>query len=247
AGEGGVISETVVREGLWRAQTPQGFVFDEILAAHSKAAFEGHSRFTDDASVAEWAGSQTRVVMGEAENVKLTTAEDIELANAKLTGSVETRMGTGFDVHKFGPGSSVWLCGIEIPHNQTLVGHSDADVALHAITDAVFGAICDGDIGSHFPPSDEQWKGAASDQFLAYAAQRVARRGGRIINVDVTLMCEEPKIGPHRDLMRLRISQILDIDIARVGVKATTTEQLGFTGRREGIAAMAVASVQLPS
>ncbi|MEO1207441.1 MAG: bifunctional 2-C-methyl-D-erythritol 4-phosphate cytidylyltransferase/2-C-methyl-D-erythritol 2,4-cyclodiphosphate synthase [Pseudomonadota bacterium] len=240
------ILDTVSRDGLWRAQTPQGFMFDDILKAHDRAAAAGRTDFTDDAAVAEWAGVQMHVVLGNAENIKLTTSEDMALANERLNTGMETRMGTGFDVHKFGPGDSVWLCGIEVPHTQTLLGHSDADVGLHALTDAIFGAIGDGDIGAHFPPSDPQWKGAASDQFLAFAADRVRTLQGRIVNVDVTLMCEEPKIGPLRDAMRRRVCDILAIDIARVGVKATTTEGLGFTGRREGIAAMAVVSVALP-
>lgn len=249
---GGVISETVPRSGLWRAQTPQGFVLADILAHHRAAAAAGRDDFTDDAAIAEWGGLTVRVVEGSADNIKLTTREDLAAAELQLSGErmppqdMDVRTGTGFDVHKLGPGTSLWLCGIEIPHEATLIGHSDADVALHALTDAILGAIADGDIGAHFPPSDPKWKGAASDQFLADAARRVRARGGAITNVDVTILCEAPKVGPHRDAMRARIAQILEVDIGRVGVKATTTEGLGFPGRREGIAAMASATVTLP-
>lgn len=243
------VVETVPRAGLWRAQTPQGFVLSEILAQHIAAADAGLLDFTDDAAIAEWAGLAVTVVDGSGENVKLTTADDLAMAELKLRGNSmtssggEVRNGTGFDVHRFGPGTSLWLCGIEIAHEATLLGHSDADVGLHALTDAILGAIGDGDIGQHFPPSDPQWKGAASDQFLADAARRVRARGGAITNVDVTILCEAPKVGPHRDAMRARIAEILGIGIERVGVKATTTEGLGFPGRREGIAAMASATV----
>lgn len=243
----GVIGDTVDRTGLWRAQTPQGFRLTEILDAHRLAAAQGRADLTDDAAVAEAAGLVTTVVQGADDNFKLTTPEDLERARALMLLSRETRTGTGFDVHKFGPGNSVWLCGIEIPHDQALVGHSDADVGLHALTDALLGAIGDGDIGQHFPPSDPQWKGARSDRFLADAGRRVRERGGQITNVDVTLLCEAPKVGPHREAMRSAIANILGIEIGRVGVKATTTEQLGFTGRREGIAAMAAATVTLPA
>jgi 2-C-methyl-D-erythritol 4-phosphate cytidylyltransferase/2-C-methyl-D-erythritol 2,4-cyclodiphosphate synthase len=247
ADETGRITGTVDRAGLWRAQTPQGFHFAEILAAHRAAAAAGRTDFTDDAAVAEWHDDPVVMVAGSARNRKITTAEDLLMAQAGGTGMVpDIRTGTGFDVHRFAPGTSVWLCGIEIAHTHTLEGHSDADVGLHALTDALLGAIGDGDIGQHFPPSDARWKGAASHLFLADAARRVASRGGRISNVDVTLLCEAPKISPHREAMRARIAEILGIDIGRVGVKATTTEGLGFTGRREGIAAMAAATVSLP-
>lgn len=245
----GRIEATVPREGLWRAQTPQGFDFRAILAAHRRAEAAGRNDFTDDAAVAEWAGLAVRIVADDTENSKITTSGDLETARRRfdMPRLLETRTGTGFDVHRFAPGSSVWLCGIEIPHDARLDGHSDADVGLHALTDAILGAIGDGDIGQHFPPSDAQWKGAASHVFLRDAARRVAKRGGTIVNVDVTLLCEAPRVGPHRDAMREVIADILGIDISRVGVKATTTEGLGFTGRREGIAAMASASVSLPA
>lgn len=252
AGAGRVV-ETIPRAGLWRALTPQGFRFDTILAAHRDARLQGTREFTDDAAVAEAAGIPVVVVPGTPQNIKITTPEDFDVAEQQLmaggAGSAlpDIRTGQGFDVHRFGPGDAVWLCGIEIPHTHALEGHSDADVALHALTDAVLGALADGDIGAHFPPSDPQWKGAASDRFLADAARRVAERGGRIANVDVTILCELPKIGPHRDAMRERIAEILDIETGRVAVKATTTERLGFTGRKEGIAAMAVATIILPA
>lgn len=242
------IAATVDRDGLWRAQTPQGFDLQAILAAHRRAAAIGRSDFTDDAALAEWAGIEVALVPVPGHNMKITTPEDVSLARALLgerREAVETRIGNGFDVHRFTEGDHVWLCGVRIPHNASLEGHSDADVGLHALTDALLGAIGDGDIGQHFPPSDPQWKGAASHLFLADAGRRVRERNGRIVNCDVTLLCEAPKVAPHRDAMRKRIADILGIDVGRVGVKATTTEQLGFTGRREGIAAMAVASVAL--
>ncbi|MFM9938794.1 MAG: bifunctional 2-C-methyl-D-erythritol 4-phosphate cytidylyltransferase/2-C-methyl-D-erythritol 2,4-cyclodiphosphate synthase [Hyphomicrobiaceae bacterium] len=248
----GQITETVARTGLWRAQTPQGFRFADILAAHRAAIAAGRFDFTDDAALAEWHGLAVKVVEGSEANRKITTAEDIAMADRVLTERVrgtaplpDVRTGTGFDVHRFAPGDHVWLGGIRIPHLQRLEGHSDADVALHALTDALLGAIGDGDIGQHFPPSDMRWKGAASRLFLEDAARRVRDRGGSITNVDLTILCEAPRIGPHRDAMRAAIAAMLGIDIGRVGVKATTTEGLGFTGRREGIAAMATATVVL--
>lgn len=249
-----LVAETVDRAGLWQAQTPQGFRFAEILAAHRAAAHAGRMDFTDDASIAEWAGHSTALVTGSPDNTKITTAEDLVRARRMTEGQLqqtlpmmEPRTGTGFDVHRFAPGDSVWLCGVEIPHVARLDGHSDADVGLHALTDAILGALGDGDIGQHFPPSDMQWKGAASRVFLADAARRVAERGGRIANVDVTILCEAPKISTHRDAMRAAIARVLALDMSRVGVKATTTEGLGFTGRREGIAAMASATIMLPA
>lgn len=247
----GVISETIHRDGLWRAQTPQGFYFEAILNAHRKAAAAGRSDFTDDAAIAEWAGMNVAIVEDRADNVKLTTAEDIAAADRRLSTSMpdvlETRTGTGFDVHRFTDGDHVWLGGVKIPHTQRLDGHSDADVVLHALTDALLGTIGDGDIGQHFPPSDPQWKGAASHLFLADAARRVKARGGRIINVDVTILAEAPKIGPYRATMQAVIGATLGIAADRIGIKATTTEGLGFVGRREGIAAMATATVMLPA
>ncbi len=238
---------TVDRDGLWRAQTPQGFRYDEIMAAHRTAAGAGLPPLTDDAAVAENAGLDVALVMGNEDNMKVTMQEDFERAERLMAGrSGEARIGTGFDVHQFGPGDHVILCGVRIESDQGLIGHSDADAGLHAITDAILGAIAEGDIGTHFPPSDPQWRDAASDAFLRHAAGLVAARGGWIVNVDVTLICERPKIGPHRAAMTERVAEILEIDAGRVGVKATTTEKLGFTGRGEGIAAQAVASVRLP-
>jgi 2-C-methyl-D-erythritol 4-phosphate cytidylyltransferase / 2-C-methyl-D-erythritol 2,4-cyclodiphosphate synthase len=248
----GEISATIDRTGHWQAQTPQGFHFAAILSAHRQAQTSARQSFTDDAAIAEWAGLAVSLVQGSAKNVKLTTHEDMILAEETLTRTVpptglpDVRTGTGFDVHKFAPGDAVWLCGVKIPFTQKLDGHSDADVGLHALTDAVLGALGDGDIGSHFPPSDMQWKGAASHLFLTHARSLVEAKGARISNVDVTIMCEAPKVGPHRNAMRAAIADILRIDIGRVGVKATTTEGLGFTGRREGIAAMASATLVLP-
>lgn len=241
-GDDGLVGGTVERAGLWRAQTPQGFRFAGILAAHRRFSGVG---LTDDAAVAERAGLAVALVDGSEDNVKVTTPADFRRAETR--GGGEFRSGSGFDVHRFADGDHVMLCGIAIAHEAGLAGHSDADVGLHALTDALLGAIGDGDIGSHFPPSDPRWRGAASAIFLADAGRLVAERSGRIVNVDVTLICEAPKIGPHRQAMRQRIAAILGIDVGRVGVKGTTTERLGFTGRREGIAAQAVATVWLPS
>jgi 2-C-methyl-D-erythritol 4-phosphate cytidylyltransferase/2-C-methyl-D-erythritol 2,4-cyclodiphosphate synthase len=248
AGADAIIAETIAREGLWRAQTPQGFHYASISAAHAKAAAAGRDDFTDDAAIAEWAGMKVALVEGAPDNVKITTAADVEEARRKLEApmTMEPRIGTGFDVHRFAEGSSVWLCGVEIPHTLRLDGHSDADVGLHALTDALLGTIGDGDIGQHFPPSDPKWKGAGSHLFLADAARRVRERGGRIVNVDVTFLAEAPKIGPHRPAMQARVAEILAITPDRVGIKATTMEELGSIGRREGIVAMASALVLLP-
>jgi len=244
----GTIAATVDRAGMWRAQTPQAFRFAPILAAHRRAAREAAGAFTDDAAIAEWAGLDVALVEGCAGNEKITSAEDLAMAEARFAPRhLEPRTGTGFDVHRFVPGDHVWLCGVRVPHTAGLAGHSDADVALHALTDAILGALGDGDIGEHFPPSDPQWKGAPSRLFLEDAARRVSARGGRIVNVDVTMLCEEPRIGPHRGAMRAAIAGMLGISVDRVGVKATTTEGLGFTGRGEGIAAMASASLLLPA
>ncbi len=241
----GAIGDTVERKGIWRALTPQGFHYELILAAHRAAAAAGKTDFTDDAAVATWAGIPVLLVEGSAANTKLTTMDDIAQAARSLLGKGEVRTGTGFDVHRFAPGDGVWLCGIRVPHTHKLDGHSDADVGLHALTDAILGALAAGDIGQHFPPSDMKWKDAASYLFLEDAARRVAEKNGRIANVDVTLLCESPKIAPHRAAMRAAIAGFLGIEIGRVGVKATTTEGLGFTGRREGIAAMASATIML--
>ena len=239
------------RDGLWTVQTPQAFRFSALLEAHRRAAMDDPDRFTDDASIAEWDGLTVAIVPGDPMNRKLTTAADIAEAGAHLTAAgaplTDVRVGSGYDVHRFGPGTSVTIGGIGIAHDQGLVGHSDADVGLHALTDAILGALADGDIGAHFPPTDARWKGAASDAFLAFAVQKVAVRGGRITHLDLTIICERPKIGPHRDAMRARIAEIAGLSLDRVAVKATTSETLGFTGRREGIAASATATVSLPS
>jgi len=240
------ISATVPREALWRAQTPQGFHFGKILAAQRAA--EGQT-LTDDAAVAEAAGLSVALVPGSPDNMKLTQAEDFGMAETLLgrkAQRMEYRTGHGFDVHAFEDGDAVIICGVEIPHVKKLKGHSDADVGMHALTDAILGAIGEGDIGDHFPPSEAKWKGAPSHLFLEKARDLVAARKGKITHCDVTLICEAPKIGPHRKRMRAALALILNIDERRVSVKATTTEELGFTGRREGISAMATATVALP-
>jgi 2-C-methyl-D-erythritol 4-phosphate cytidylyltransferase / 2-C-methyl-D-erythritol 2,4-cyclodiphosphate synthase len=235
---------TVDRGGLWRAQTPQGFHFAAILDAHRRCA---GLALTDDAAVAEHVGLRVALVAGDEDNLKVTTEEDLRRGERLLGDVYETRTASGFDVHRFCEGDQVMLCGVPIAHDRGLLGHSDADVGLHALTDALLGAIGAGDIGSHFPPSDPQWRGAPSDVFLRHAAALVADAGGHIVNVDVTLICERPKIGRHRAAMRQRIADLLQLSIARVSVKATTTEELGFTGRREGIAAQAIAALKLPA
>jgi 2-C-methyl-D-erythritol 4-phosphate cytidylyltransferase / 2-C-methyl-D-erythritol 2,4-cyclodiphosphate synthase len=243
-GDGGRIAATVDRAGLWRAQTPQGFRFGEILAAHRAAA---GTELTDDAAVAERAGLAVALVQGSEENFKVTTTDDLARAERLIASRLgDVRTGQGFDVHAFGPGDKVWLCGIAVPHEAGLVGHSDADVGLHALTDALLGAIGAGDIGMHFPPSDPKWRGAPSEKFLRHAAGLIAQKGGIVAHVDVTIICERPKVGPHREAMAARIAEMLRLDRGRVSVKATTTEKLGFTGRGEGIAAQAVATVRLP-
>lgn len=240
----GLISETVDRSGLWRVQTPQGFHFDAILAAHRAAA---GMALTDDAAVAEAAGIAPIIVTGSGANLKITTSDDLAAAERLLASRQgDVRVGQGFDVHPFGPGDGLMVCGVWVPHGAGVVGHSDADVGLHALTDAVLGAIGAGDIGMHFPPSDPQWKGASSDRFLAHAVSLVRARGGSVAALDVTLVCERPRIGPHRAAMVERVAAIARIALDRVSVKATTTEKLGFTGRGEGIAAQAVATVRLP-
>eukprot|EP00439_Symbiodinium_sp_Y106_P089301 s1_g1837.t1 len=241
--EDGHAGDTIDRSQLVRAQTPQGFAFDVILEAHRQ---HHATEFTDDVALAVRSGIKTRLVDGSEDNFKVTTADDFTRAERFLSASFETRSGSGFDVHRFTEGDHVTLCGVAIPHSQGLLGHSDADVGLHAITDALLGAIGAGDIGDHFPPSDPQWKGAASHVFLEHAATLLVAKSGSISSVDVTLICEAPKIGPHREAMRTSISQILDLPIDRVSVKATTTEGLGFTGRGEGIAAQALVTVSVP-
>ena len=243
-GADGAIVETIDRAALWRAQTPQGFHYRPILAAHRQAA---GLDLSDDAAVAERAGLAVRLVAGSEENFKVTTADDLLQAERLLAARQgDIRTGQGFDVHAFGPGDHVWLCGVKVPHGQGLVGHSDADVGLHALTDAILGALGAGDIGMHFPPGDPQWRSAPSHRFLRHAADLVAAAGGSIAHVDVTLICERPQIGPHRAAMVARLAEILALDPRRVSVKATTTEQLGFTGRGEGIAGQAVATLRLP-
>ena len=238
------IVETVDRSQLWRAQTPQGFHFTAILAAHRTAAGR---ILTDDAAVAEAAGIVPVVVAGSEDNLKVTTAQDLAAAERLLASRrPDIRVGQGFDVHAFGPGDHVMVCGVAIPHEASLIGHSDADVGLHALTDALLGAIGAGDIGLHFPPSDPRWRGAASAVFLRHAAELVRDKDGEIAAVDVTVICEHPKIGPLRAAMIERVAGILAIPRARVSVKATTTDRLGFTGRGEGVAALAVATVRLP-
>jgi 2-C-methyl-D-erythritol 4-phosphate cytidylyltransferase / 2-C-methyl-D-erythritol 2,4-cyclodiphosphate synthase len=243
----GRVLATPPRSALRAVQTPQAFRFPLILAAHRRAAEAGVGDLTDDVAVAEWAGAPAYVFEGDPANLKVTTMQDLIAAEARLGADAsETRVGQGFDVHAFAPGDAVWLGGVRIPHVARLSGHSDADVALHALADALYGALAEGDIGQHFPPSDSQWKGAASKIFLAHAAERVRGRGGAIVHLDATLICEAPKIGPHREAMRARIAEIAGVDAGRVAVKATTSEKLGFTGRAEGIACLATATVRLP-
>jgi 2-C-methyl-D-erythritol 4-phosphate cytidylyltransferase / 2-C-methyl-D-erythritol 2,4-cyclodiphosphate synthase len=238
---------TAPRVGLRAVQTPQAFRFDLILAAHRKAASAGTLDLTDDAAVAAWAGHRVHVFAGEALNTKVTTSEDVAVAEARLTGNLaDVRIGQGYDVHAFGPGGHICLGGLKIEHDHGLVGYSDADVLCHAITDALLGALADGDIGSHFPPGDPQWRGAASRIFLAAASAKVRARGGVIAHIDATLVCERPKVGPHRDAIRASIAGIVEIPLDRVALKATTSEGLGFTGREEGIASLAVATIRLP-
>ena len=234
------VTGTQDRTGLWRAQTPQAFHFDAILAAHR--AHPGGA--ADDVEVARAAGLDVMIVQGDEDNLKLTFAADFARAERILKGrSMDIRVGNGFDVHAFGPGDHVWLCGVQVPHGRGLVGHSDADVGMHALTDAIYGALAEGDIGQHFPPSDPQWKGAESHIFLRHAANRAAQRGFAIAHADVTLICERPKIGPFAGPMRAALAEILGIAPDRISVKATTSERLGFTGREEGIAALATATL----
>ncbi|RIK88409.1 MAG: bifunctional 2-C-methyl-D-erythritol 4-phosphate cytidylyltransferase/2-C-methyl-D-erythritol 2,4-cyclodiphosphate synthase [Hyphomicrobiales bacterium] len=248
AGSDRAVAGTVPRDGLFAAQTPQGFSFDAILAAHERAHEAGRDDFTDDAAIAEWAGIAVRIVEGSPDNVKLTWARDIDMANARLSAGLlpDVRTGNGYDVHSFEDGDHVTLCGVAIPHSHKLSGHSDADVALHALTDALLATCGAGDIGTHFPPSDPRWKGAASRIFVEEAVRIVRGKGGRIANADITLIAEAPKIGPHRAAMTAALSSMLGVSADRVSVKATTNERLGFVGREEGIAAIATASVVYP-
>ena len=242
----GTIAGTVDRSVLHAAQTPQAFPFDKIHAAHEAAETAGRSDFTDDAAIAEWAGMPVRLVAGSPDNTKITWAKDIALAEQRLAGSAgfpDVRTGNGYDVHSFEPGDHVTLCGVAIPYDMRLSGHSDADVALHAVTDALLGGIAEGDIGSHFPPSDPRWRDVASAHFLQHAAGLVQARGGRVEHVDLTIIGERPKIGPHREALRAGLAGLLALDPACVSVKATTTERLGFCGREEGLAAQATVSL----
>ena len=242
---GNIAGDIVDRSGLYRVQTPQAFHFESIIRAHR--AWDSSREATDDAQMLREAGHDVLMVPGDERLEKLTYPQDFARAEAQLASCRTTRVGMGYDVHRLAADEELWLCGVQVPHDRGLAGHSDADVAIHAIVDALLGALSEGDIGSHFPPSDPQWRGAASSRFLEYAANRVTERGGRMEHIDVTIICEAPKIGPHRDAMRQRISKILAISLERVSVKATTTERLGFAGRREGIAAQAVATISLPA
>jgi 2-C-methyl-D-erythritol 4-phosphate cytidylyltransferase / 2-C-methyl-D-erythritol 2,4-cyclodiphosphate synthase len=245
--DAGRITETLDRSLLRMVQTPQAFGFALIMAAHRRAAAEGLEDFTDDAALAEWAGHRVSVFEGEAGNIKLTTNDDFVRAEMVRQATLaDVRTGNGFDVHAFADGDHVMLGGVRIPYARGVTGHSDADVVLHALVDAILGALADGDIGQHFPPSDPQWKGASSDRFLKFACERVRARGGVIANLDVTVVCEAPRVSPHRDAMRERIAAIAGISAGRVAVKATTSEKMGFTGRSEGLVAMATATVRLP-
>ncbi|MET3667289.1 bifunctional 2-C-methyl-D-erythritol 4-phosphate cytidylyltransferase/2-C-methyl-D-erythritol 2,4-cyclodiphosphate synthase [Caulobacter sp. 1776] len=242
--EPGANPVTTPREHLWRAQTPQAARRKTLLDAY--AAWSGGEP-TDDVQVVEAAGGRVAIAPGDPLLMKLTYPEDFAMAE-RLAGAARiTRVGQGFDAHRWGPGEEVWLCGVAIKHDETLIGHSDADAGLHALTDAILGAIGEGDIGDHFPPTDPKWKGAASDQFLKHAAELVTAKGGAIVNVDVTLICERPKIKPHRQAMRERLARILDLPVDRISVKATTTEKMGFTGRGEGLAASAVVAIETPA
>ncbi len=246
----GYVEKTLERSALFNVQTPQGFSFAAIRHAYAQAAAEGHNNFTDDSGVAEAAGLKICLVPGDPKNRKLTTKQDIAMADAELrraTQTMQTRIGQGIDFHRFEAGEAIWLCGVEIPHTHKLNGHSDADVALHALTDALLGAIGESDIGTHFPPSDPQWKGARSAIFVAKARSLLESRGGQIANVDITILAEAPKISPHLSRMKAEISRQLGIAQDRIAIKATTTEMMGAIGRKEGMAALATVTVSLPA
>src|SRR3981081_466194 len=246
-GESGNVEATPERARLRIAQTPQSFRFDEILDAHRRAARDGRSDFTDEAALAEWEGMTVATFEGDPANMKLTTPEDFIREEARLGAMLgDIRTGSGYDVHAFGDGDHLMICGVRVPHSRGFLAHSDGDVGLHAPVRAIAGAVADGDSGSHFPPSDPQWKGAASDRFLKYAVDRVTARGGRIAHLDVTLICERPKVGPHRDAMRARIAEITGLSVSRVAVKATTSERLAFTGREQEHGATGPATIRLP-
>ncbi len=242
--ESGVISGTTSRDGLWRAQTPQAFRLGRLRAAYDR--WPDHEEPTDDAGVVERDSGRVTLTPGDPLLMKLTYPEDFAMAERLAGGQRITRTGLGLDAHRFGPGDGVWLGGVQIAHDRALIGHSDADAGLHALTDALLGAIGDGDIGQHFPPSDPQWRGASSDRFLVHAVGLAAAKGARILHADLTLVCERPKIGPHRDAMRARIAELLGLPIDRVSVKATTTEGMGYTGREEGLMAQAIVTVDTP-
>jgi 2-C-methyl-D-erythritol 4-phosphate cytidylyltransferase/2-C-methyl-D-erythritol 2,4-cyclodiphosphate synthase len=247
AGGDGAILGTVPRDGLFAAQTPQGFRFAALLAAHRAAREAGRADFTDDAALLEWRGETVLRTPGDPANVKITTPEDLAGAALRLDARPkETRTGVGYDVHAFADGDHVMIGGVRVPHGRGVAAHSDGDVILHALTDALLGALGDGDIGVHFPPSDPQWRGAASSRFLAFAAERVRARGGRIVHLDATLVAEAPRLGPHRGAMRAAIAAGAGVEESRVSLKATTSEKLGFTGRAEGLAALAAATIELP-
>jgi 2-C-methyl-D-erythritol 4-phosphate cytidylyltransferase/2-C-methyl-D-erythritol 2,4-cyclodiphosphate synthase len=244
---GGRVSATPERAQLRAVQTPQGFAFAPLLRAHRAVALAGDMSFTDDAALIEWAGGEVHVVEGDPGNFKVTMPADFERAERRLAGPApEIRVGNGYDVHAFTDGDHVWLGGVRIAHDRGVLAHSDGDVVLHALTDAVLGALGDGDIGTHFPPSDMRWRGQASALFLEHAAGLVAARGGRIVHLDATVICEAPRIGAHREAMRAAIARAAGIGMDRVSIKATTSEKLGFTGRREGLAAQATATISLP-
>lgn len=243
AGEEGHIARTVPRAGLFRAQTPQAFRFPALLEAHRAATAEA----TDDAQLLEWAGEAVALVPGHETNVKITFPEDLARVEAQMMTAMWPRVGTGYDVHRLVPGRPLILCGVTVPHDLGLDGHSDADVGIHALCDAIYGALAEGDIGRHFPPTDAEWKDADSACFLRHAAGRIAARGGVLANADVTLVCERPKITPHAPRMIARLAELLGVPEGRVGVKATTSERLGFTGRGEGIAALASVCVMVPA
>jgi len=243
----GMVTATLDRATLRTIQTPQIFPYAILLEAHRKAAAVNRIDFTDDAALAEWADIPVGTFEGDSANIKMTTAQDFLRAEADLHAALgDIRTGSGYDVHVFGPGDHVMLGGVKIPHTQGLTGHSDADVVLHALVDAILGALADGDIGVHFPPSDPKWRGASSDRFLAFAVERVRARGGVISHLDATVVCEAPRVGPHREAIRKRVAEIAGISPDRVGIKATTSEELGFTGRREGMTASAIATIRLP-
>ncbi|UJW73673.1 bifunctional 2-C-methyl-D-erythritol 4-phosphate cytidylyltransferase/2-C-methyl-D-erythritol 2,4-cyclodiphosphate synthase [Rhizobium sp. SL42] len=248
-GASGLVTDTIPRAGLFTAQTPQAFEFSAILNAHDRAAEMASTEFTDDASIAEWAGLPVTLIEGSVDNVKLTLQKDITMADEKLAGSAlpDVRTGNGYDVHQLEAGDGVTLCGIFLPHDQSLKGHSDADVALHALTDALLATCGAGDIGDHFPPSDPQWRGAASRIFVEHAVKIIRQAGGTIMNADISLIAEAPKIGPRRQEMREKLADMLGISLDRCSVKATTNETIGFVGRREGIAAIATATVVFQS